>query len=299
MGRMCDPDTLALGASRPNAMHPITRFEEVVGANEEGLDVPLAAALIARDAYEDLDVVALLKQFDQLAAPLQKLGWSKTAGAEAQALKLAHDIYERQGFAGNENDYYDPKKQPAPPMYSSGVSASPSRWPSSIAKSLKRVNVPAQRRRFPRSLLGSHRPSGAAPTASSPVIVDPFFGGRILDERSVAALLPACGRPAREASPRAPSSRVAASHAVCRCGQPENGLPFARRNSRALLALDRFVTLMPEAPSSCESAASSPLGSARSKSHAPIWPIPPALPGRDRRQNLRLGSTQSTPNGAG
>ena len=31
-----------------------------------------------------------------------------------QALELAHYLYERQGFAGNENDYYDPKNSLLP-----------------------------------------------------------------------------------------------------------------------------------------------------------------------------------------
>ena len=34
--------------------------------------------------------------------------------AEAQALELAHYLYERQGFAGNESDYYDPRNSLLP-----------------------------------------------------------------------------------------------------------------------------------------------------------------------------------------
>src|SRR5437016_1207926 len=84
------------------------RFEELAGTTDDGIDVALGAALIARDVYQALDVPSLLRRFDELAGPVAKLGIDAMS-AEAQALEMAHYVYERQGFMGNENDYYDPK----------------------------------------------------------------------------------------------------------------------------------------------------------------------------------------------
>src|SRR5579859_165303 len=104
---MASPDPLASGhRDRP-------RFEELAAGDDEGIDVALGAALIARDVYQDLDVPALLRQFDALAAPVARLGFDGMT-AEAQALEMAHYVYERQGFAGNETDYYDPRNSLLP-----------------------------------------------------------------------------------------------------------------------------------------------------------------------------------------
>src|SRR5262245_24954085 len=89
------------------------RFEELVGGTDDGIDVALGAALIARDVYQDLDVVSLLRRFDELSASIARLGIDVMT-AEAQALEMAHYVYERQGFAGNESDYYDPRNSLLP-----------------------------------------------------------------------------------------------------------------------------------------------------------------------------------------
>src|SRR5262249_30430151 len=92
---------------------PFSRFEELARTSEESLDVALGAALIARDVYEDLDVVSVLARLEELAVPISRLGIDQMTG-EAQALEMAHYLYERQGFAGNESDYYDPRNSLLP-----------------------------------------------------------------------------------------------------------------------------------------------------------------------------------------
>src|SRR5258708_20603394 len=91
------------------------RFEELARTKEDSIDVALGAALIARDVYEDLDIVSLLARFDELSSPISRLGLDDMPG-EAQALEMAHYLYERQGFAGNETDYYDPKNSLPPDL---------------------------------------------------------------------------------------------------------------------------------------------------------------------------------------
>ena len=124
---------------RRDAGVPYERFEELASNREESIDVALGAALIARDVYEDLDVARLLARFDELASPIVRLGLREMS-AEAQALELAHYIYERQGFAGNEADYYDPKNSLLPDVLDRRLGF-PSPWRSSIARSRGRAGV--------------------------------------------------------------------------------------------------------------------------------------------------------------
>lgn len=71
------------------------RFEQVLatgGALDEG------ALLIAAHARAGLDVDAQLERLDALAAEVP----------EASLESLLHVLFERLGFAGNHDDYYDP-----------------------------------------------------------------------------------------------------------------------------------------------------------------------------------------------
>jgi regulator of sirC expression with transglutaminase-like and TPR domain len=219
------------------------RFEELARTSEEAIDVALGAALIARDVYEDLDIASLLARLDELASPITRLGLSEMTG-EAQALEMAHYLYERQGFAGNEADYYDPKNSLLPDVLDRRLGI-PITLALVYCEIAKRVGVRAQGVSFPGHFLVR---LDRDRNDTDPVIVDPFFGGRVLDQKSLAALL----------------KRVVGANEMLR---PEHLEPAAPRlvlarmltnlkavylargeNSRALLALDRLVTLTPDAP---------------------------------------------------
>jgi regulator of sirC expression with transglutaminase-like and TPR domain len=220
------------------------RFEELAQTSEESLDVALGAALIARDVYEDLDVASLLKRFDELASPIARLGLA-TMSAEAQALEMAHYLYERQGFTGNEDDYYDPKNSLLPDVLERRLGI-PITLAIVYCEVARRVGIRAHGVSFPgHFLVRIERPSAEA---GEPVIVDPFFGGRVLDDDALVALL----------------KRVVGQNETLR---PEHLAPAAPRlvlarmltnlkavylargeDSRALLALHRLITLTPDAP---------------------------------------------------
>ena len=235
---MTSPETLSSTA------RPISRFEELARANEQTIDVALGAALIARDVYEHLDVSSVLARFDELASPLMRLGLAQMT-AEAQALEMAHYLYERQGFAGNETDYYDPKNSLLPDVLERRLGI-PITLALVYCEIAKRVGVPAQGVGFPGHFLvridrrgESHLP---------PVMVDPFFNGRMLDEKSLVSLLRRVVGPSENlraehlepASPRLILARMLTNLKAVYLARGEN--------SRALLALDRLVTLTPDAP---------------------------------------------------
>jgi len=229
----------------PARGRPSPRFEELARTNEDSIDVALGAALIARDVYEDLDIASLLARFDELSSPISRLGLHDMSG-EAQALELAHYLYERQGFAGNENDYYDPKNSLLPDVLDRRLGI-PITLAIVYCEIAKRVGVEARGVSFPGHFL-VRLERRAGDSDRSPVIVDPFFGGRVLDEKSLAALLKRVVganetlRPEHlePAAPRLVLARVLTNLKAVYLARGEN--------SRALLALDRLITLTPDAP---------------------------------------------------
>ncbi|MET0594741.1 MAG: tetratricopeptide repeat protein [Polyangiaceae bacterium] len=222
----------------------ISRFEELAGATEQTIDVALGAALIARDAYDDLDVSSVLARFEELAAPLIRLGLAQMP-AEAQALEMAHYLYERQGFAGNEADYYDPKNSLLPDVLERRLGI-PITLALVYCEIAKRVGVPAQGVGFPGHFLV--RIERRSEPHLPPVMVDPFFNGRMLDEKSLVSLLRRVVGPSETLRPEhlapAPPRLI-----LARMLTNLKAVYLARgEDSRALLALDRLVSLTPDAP---------------------------------------------------
>ncbi|HEX9296999.1 MAG TPA: tetratricopeptide repeat protein [Polyangiaceae bacterium] len=221
------------------------RFEELVGANDEPIDVALGAALIARDAYEDLDISSLLSRFDELSAPLVRLGLDKMS-AEAQALEMAHYVYERQGFAGNESDYYDPRNSLLPDVLERRLGI-PITLALVYCEIAKRVGVPARGVSFPGHFLVRIERRGEE-RDRPPVVIDPFFGGRMLDEKSIIALLKRVVGP-RETLRSEHLQPASPRHILVRMLTNLKAVYLARgENTRALLALDRLVCLTPDSP---------------------------------------------------
>ncbi len=221
------------------------RFEELAMPGEESIDVALGAALIARDVYEDLDIASLLGRFDELSSPISRLGLHQMTG-DAQALEMAHYLYERQGFAGNETDYYDPKNSLLPDVLDRRLGI-PITLAIVYCEIARRVGVRAHGVSFPGHFLVRLERDADEPDRG-PVIVDPFFGGRVLDKRSLASLLKRVVgtnetlRPEHlePAAPRLVLARMLTNLKAVYLARGEN--------SRALLALDRLVTLTPDAP---------------------------------------------------
>ena len=228
----------------PARGRPSPRFEELARTNEDSIDVALGAALIARDVYEDLDIASLLARFDELSSPISRLGLHDMSG-EAQALELAHYLYERQGSRATRTTTTT-RRTVSCPTCSIVVSGSPSRSRSFTARSRSasvcRPGVSASG-----SLL-VRLERRAGDSDRSPVIVNPFFGGRVLDKKTLRCPLEAGGR--REQTLRPEHLEPAAPRLVlARVLTNLKAVYLARgENSRALLALDRLVTLTPDAP---------------------------------------------------
>ena len=75
---------------------------------DEQIEVPVGALLIAKDAYPELDITVYLEKLDQMGEEA-KAQIGGTTDLSAQIADLNHYLFEKQGFSGNDEDYYDPR----------------------------------------------------------------------------------------------------------------------------------------------------------------------------------------------
>jgi regulator of sirC expression with transglutaminase-like and TPR domain len=138
------------------------RFAELMRRPDAEIPLDHAAALIAAHAHVDVDVDAVLAQLDALA----------TESAASDAAALADFLFVERGFAGNTVDYGDPRNS-----YLDDVLARRLGIPISLS-----VLMIETGRRRGLELHGVSMPGHFLVGAEPGVFVDPFHGGRRLDE---------------------------------------------------------------------------------------------------------------------
>ncbi len=227
-------------AERPALSRPTT-FEQLAALPEERIDVVTGAALIARDAYATLDLERLSARFDELAAPLIARGIAARS-PEEQVQMLSSHLYEDLGFRGNEHDYYDPKNSLLPDVLDRRLGI-PITLALVYCEVARRAGVRARGVSFPGHFLVRVDPIGRE---DAPLAVDPFFGGRLLDEEGLQKLLERAS-PAQKLSveehlaPASPKTMLVRMLINLKWIYATRG-DFAR----ALLALDRIICLTPD-----------------------------------------------------
>ncbi len=83
-------------------------FAHLVTQPDAAIDLAEATLLIAKEEYPDLDVAAYLARLDAMADDVRD-----AAGASPDPYRLvaglSEHLFQRLGFRGNADDYYDPK----------------------------------------------------------------------------------------------------------------------------------------------------------------------------------------------
>ncbi len=157
---------------------PLQYFASLV-AEDDSLALLEAAASLAQDEHANLDTQAVLAEIDRLAATLRRR--IPADAAPLQRLRLLnHYFFDELGFAGNVNDYYDPRNS-----YLSDVLERRRGIPISLAlifmELAAQIGLNAAGVSFPgHFLVKLHMPQGE-------VLIDPFTGESLsrsaLDER--------------------------------------------------------------------------------------------------------------------
>lgn len=196
------------------------------------------ALLIARDAYPALDLDQERRRLDELAKPLLGLGLERRPAA-VQARALADHLHVVYGLRGNAENYHDPDNS-----FLNVVLERRLGIPISLAvvymAVAERVGVRARGVGFPGHFLVR------IDDDCTTVLLDPFFGGELLDEAALEGLL-------RRAAPRASLSRemldpAPTRHVVARMLLNLRTLYAARGDAgRLLVILDHLVDLIPDA----------------------------------------------------
>jgi regulator of sirC expression with transglutaminase-like and TPR domain len=84
------------------------RFQQIAQRADEDIDLAEAALLIAKTAYQDLDIARYLARIDDLARRLRACV-PEDARRDDLIVALNRLLFEEEGFAPNLEDYYDPR----------------------------------------------------------------------------------------------------------------------------------------------------------------------------------------------
>ncbi len=227
-------------AERPAVVRPLT-FEQLALLPDELIDVATGAALIARDAYGRLDIDRLSARFDEMAAPLIACGIAAQP-VEQQVQLLSSHMYETLGFRGNEQDYYDPKNSLLPDVLDRRLGI-PITLALVYCEVARRCGVRARGVSFPGHFLVR---VDAVEREDAPVAVDPFFGGRRLDEPGLQKLLERAS-PSQKFSISEHLAPATSRTMLVRMLINLKWIYATRGDfARALLALDRIISLTPD-----------------------------------------------------
>jgi regulator of sirC expression with transglutaminase-like and TPR domain len=166
----------------------LTMFAHVVNRPEGELDLAQAALLIAEQEYPALCVASYLERLDTLGAEARRRLEALTPAGPDQRDALAaarlecvvRMLFIDEGFAGNREDYYDPRNS-----FLNDVLDRKTGIPITLALVLTevcdRAGVEARGVSFPNHFLVR------APGPGGPIFVDPFEG-MVLDAEGLRAL---------------------------------------------------------------------------------------------------------------
>ena len=158
-----------------------TEFAELLAQPDERIDLARAALLIAADAYPHLEADRYLRALDELADPLRTRIAASSDPYEKLAALRDH-LHGDLGFRANREDYYDPRNSYLNEVLDRrlGIPISLSLVYVEVAR---RAGLPLHGVGLPGHFLVGYRDD------RTEVFLDPFDGGRTVDEAACRALV--------------------------------------------------------------------------------------------------------------
>jgi regulator of sirC expression with transglutaminase-like and TPR domain len=153
------------------------RLQQLLAGVEQDWTLAEAALLLARDEYPALDVATYLARLDDYARSIRSR-LPREPGIEETLVALNQFLFEEQGFAGNTDDYYDPRNSFFNEVLDRklGIPITLSILYMEIAN---RLGLELEGVSFPGHFLVK------LATAEGDVVLDPFFGGTPLSEEDL------------------------------------------------------------------------------------------------------------------
>lgn len=231
------------GAARQASMS----FETLVALPEKEIDAFYGAVLLANDfseptRWEDVDAAV-----EEIAAPLYGLRLHEKSLADQQTT-LAQYLSKDLGFRGSESDYYDPRNSFIPELLKR-KRANPITLSTLWCEVGDRVGLCLRGIGFPGHYFLRLESGDSSPAREAPLYVDPFFGGRVLTEDQIEALM------AQVVGRRVPVSPGHLSpttprRVLLRMLENLRGTYLSRgEDGRAFLAVDRLLLFYPNTAS--------------------------------------------------
>lgn len=154
-------------------------FAELVGMPEDTLDLALGALLVARIEHPGLSPASALMRLEELATGS---GVAREPDPVKALHRLREFLFEEEGFAGNAEDYYDPRNSCLNDVLERRLGI-----PITLSVVLMEVG-----RRVGLSIQGVGLPGHflvRADVGSEPVLLDPFDGGAVVTHERAADLV--------------------------------------------------------------------------------------------------------------
>jgi len=160
-------------------------WAQLVLQPDTSIDVAEGAALIAADFLPGTRFEKVRADLDALAEPLVKKNLA-SCELEAQATALSTHLFHVLRFRGNEDDYYDPRNSLLPSVLESRQGI-PLTLAIVFVEVAKRLGVHASGVTFPGHYLV--RVEKGESDFPSPIFIDAFSGGKMLEEEDLDHLL--------------------------------------------------------------------------------------------------------------
>ncbi len=225
------------------SVDPLQRFRDAVAPERVRFNLAEAALLCAQDAYPDLDVRSTLTDIERLGTTLaQRL--PTDFPATHRLLALNNYLFRELGFAGNQNEYYDPRNS-----FLNDVLARKTGIPITLSilylEIGQQLGLKLKGVSFPGHFLVKLRVNGGE------LVLDPFAGGKLLSEDDLRQRLAQfAGEAAAKTLPLEDFLEPATPRQIlARLLRNLKGIYLEAGDlERALGVMHRLVILLPDAP---------------------------------------------------
>ena len=216
------------------------RFAEIVSREDDEIGLAEAALLIAAEEYPRLDVGLYIERLDSLGDLARERATSARDASDI-ITALNATLFERVGFHGNREHYYDPRNS-----FLNEVIDRRTGIPITLTvvyiEVARRIGFPVKGVGLPFHFIAKHEaPSGE-------ILIDPFNEGRILGVAGCAELVSEMsgGKLDLQREHLAP---VTTRQILSRMLANLLGIYSVSDHARALAAVDRILLISPDSPS--------------------------------------------------
>lgn len=153
------------------------RWQELVRMPDDALDLAEAALIIAQQEYPQLNIATYMKRLDELADAI-RARVTLDATPEHIVATMNHYFFKEHGFAGNNQDYYDPRNSFLNEVLDRKLGI-PITLSIVYIEVGRRLDLPLEGVAFPGHFLVK------LPLGRGNVILDPYLGGVSLSEEDL------------------------------------------------------------------------------------------------------------------